>query len=88
MNTEMVSLKENNVWNLVEPPAGQKIVSCKWVYKIKTGADGSVQRYKARLVAQGSTQKYGTADFDKTFCPVVKQESLHLLIRPVSIMPA
>ena len=79
MNTEMASLKENNVWDLVEPPVGQKIVGCKWVYKIKTVADGSVQRYKARLVAQGFTQKYGT-DFDKTFCPVVRQESLRLLM--------
>ena len=79
MNTEMASLKENNVWDLVEPPVGQKIVGCKWVYKIKTGADGSVQRYKARLVAQGFKQKYGT-DFDETFCPVVRQESLRLLM--------
>ena len=38
-----------------------------------------MQRYKARLVAQGFTQKYGT-DFDETFCPVVRQESLRLLI--------
>ena len=43
----------------------------------KTGADGSVQRYKARLVAQGFTQQYGT-DFDETFCSVVRQESLQL----------
>ena len=42
MNTEMESLKENDVWDLVEPPVGQKIVGCKWVYKVKTGADGSV----------------------------------------------
>ena len=79
MNTEMESLKENNAWDLVEPPVGQKIVGCKWIYKIKTGADGSVQRYKVRLVAQGFTQKYGT-DFDETFCPVVRQESLRLLM--------
>lgn len=79
METEMMSLKENDVWDLVKLPAGQKIVGSKWVYKVKTGADGSVQRYKARLVAQGFTQKYGT-DFDETFCPVVRQESLRLLI--------
>ena len=46
---------------------------------MKTGADGSVQKYKARLVAQGFTQKYGT-DFDGTFCPVVRQKSLRLLM--------
>ena len=58
MNTEMVFLKENDVWDLVEPPVGQKIVGCKLqMFTKKTGADGSVQRYKARLVVQGFTQK-------------------------------
>ena len=79
METEMTSLQENEVWDLVKLPAGRKTVGSKWVYKIKTGADGSVQRYKARLVAQGFTQKYGT-DFDETFCPVVRQESLRFLM--------
>ena len=63
----------------VKLPPGRKTVGSKWVFKKKTGADGSVQRYKARLVAQGYTQKYGT-DYDETFCPVVRQESLRLLI--------
>ena len=79
MKTEMMSLKENDVWDLVKLPADKKTVGSKWVYKVKTGEDGSVQRYKARLVAQGFTQKYG-ADFDETFCPVVRQESLRLLM--------
>ena len=79
MQTEMMSLKENDVWDLVKLPADKKVVGSKWVYKVKTGTDGSVQRYKARLVAQGFTQKYGT-DFDETFCPVVRQESLRLLM--------
>ena len=76
MNKEMKSLKENEVWEL---PKGRKTVGSKWVYKLKTGADGSVERYKARLVAQGFTQKYGT-DYDETFCPVVRMESLRALI--------
>ena len=75
METEMTSLRENHVWDLVKFPTGKRTVGSKWVYKVKTGADGSVQRYKARLVAQGFTQQYGT-DFDETFCPVVRQESL------------
>lgn len=79
MEIEMASLRENHVWDLVKLPAGKKTVGSKWVYKVKTGADGSVQRYKARLVAQGFTQQYGT-DFDETFCPVVRQESLRLLM--------
>ena len=79
METEMASLRENNVWDLVKLPEGKTTVGSKWVYKVKTGADESVQRYKARLVAQGFTQQYGT-DFDETFCPVIRQESLRLLM--------
>ena len=65
--------------DLVEPPPGRKIVGSKWVFKKKTEPDGTVKRYKARLVAQGHTQKYGT-DYDETFCPVVRQESVRVLI--------
>ena len=79
METEIKSLKENDVWELAELPKGKKTVGSKWVYKVKTGADGSVERYKARLVAQGYTQKYGT-DYNETFCPVVRLESLRALI--------
>ena len=71
METEMRSLKDNDVWELMELPAERKAVGSKWVYKVKTGADGSVERYKARLVAQGFTQKYGT-DYDETFCLVAR----------------
>ena len=77
----MRSLKSNDVWELVPLPAGNKAVGSKWVFKVKLGADGSVERYKARLVAQGFTQKYGS-DYDETFCPVVRQESLRVLIAP------
>ena len=77
METEMRSLKDNNVWELMELPAERKAVGSKWVYKVKTGADGSVEHYKARLVAQGFTQKYGT-DYDETFCPVARLESLYM----------
>ena len=75
MESEMRSLKENEVWDLVDLPPDRKTVGSKWVFKVKTGADGSVVRYKARLVAQGYTQKYGT-DYDET---VVRQESLRAL---------
>ena len=58
MDAEMKSLKDNDVWDVVPLPAGRKTVGSKWVYKIKTGSDGLIQRYKARLVAQGYTQKF------------------------------
>ena len=75
----MKSLRENEVWDLVELPKDRSPVGSKWVYKLKTGADGSVERYKARLVAQGFSQKFGT-DYDETFCPVVRMQSLRTLI--------
>lgn len=79
MASEMKSLQENDVWELVHLPEGQKALGSKWVYKVKTGVDGSIERYKARLVAQGYQQKYGT-DYDQTFCPVVRLESFRTLV--------
>ena len=79
MAKEMHSLQDNDVWELVEPPKDRKIVGSKWVFKVKTNEDGKVERYKARLVAQGFTQVKG-ADYDETFCPVVRMESLRMLV--------
>ena len=79
MEQELKSLKENKVWELVELPKDQKIIGSKWVYNLKSGPDGSIERYKARLVAQGFSQKYGT-HYDETFCPVVRLESLRTMI--------
>ena len=58
MKSEMKSLKENDAWELVKLPSGQKIVGSKWVYKTKIGENGTVERYRARLVTQGYTQRY------------------------------
>ena len=79
MEKEMKSLQENRVWDLVELPRSRKPVGSKWVFKVKSDEDGNVERYKARLVAQGFTQKFG-ADYDETFCPVVRLESIRTLI--------
>ena len=51
----------------------------KWVFKTKTDADGTIERHRARLVAQGFSQMFGT-DYDETFCPVVRLESVRTLI--------
>ena len=79
MEKEMKSLHANNVWDLVELPKDCKAIGSKWVFKLKTGADGLVERHKARLVAQGFSQKFG-ADYDETFCPVVRFESVRTVI--------
>jgi hypothetical protein len=79
MNKEMDSLNANNVWDLVPLPEGRKAVGSKWVFKRKLNADGKIERYKARLVAQGFSQKFGI-DYDETFCPVVRHESVRAVI--------
>ncbi|KAI0992742.1 hypothetical protein K3495_g15443, partial [Podosphaera aphanis] len=56
------------------------IVGSKWVFKVKRSADGSIDRYKARLVAQGFSQIPGH-DFDETFAPVARYDSLRILLR-------
>ena len=79
MEKEMESLKENEVWELTTIPPGKKAISSKWVYKVKTNSDSSIERYKARLVARGFDQRFGSG-YDETFCPVVRMESLRTLI--------
>jgi hypothetical protein len=79
MDKEMESLRNNDVWELVELPKDRKAIGSKWVFKLKTDSNGSVERHKARLVAQGFSQKHGQ-DYDETFSPVVRFESLRTVI--------
>ena len=66
MKEELDALTKNHTWDLVTLLLGQSIVGCKWIYKIKTHFDGSIERYKARLVAKSFTQEYGI-DYEEIF---------------------
>ena len=79
LQKEMDSIYSNDVWDLVELPANRKTVGSKWVFKKKTKADGTLERFKARLVAQGFSQKQGL-DYDETFSPVIRFESFRSLV--------
>ena len=78
MFEELNALQRMLTWDLVSLPSDITSVSCWWVYKTKTRADGSVERHKARLVARGFTQEYGV-DYNETFAPVAKMTTIHLL---------
>ncbi|HEY5813547.1 MAG TPA: reverse transcriptase domain-containing protein [Terrimicrobiaceae bacterium] len=79
IDEELRSLASNHVWELVDTPRGANVVSNKWVFKVKRLPDGRIDRYKARLVARGFSQRYGI-DYYETFAPVVRMESLRILL--------
>ena len=56
MRSELKSMDDNQVWDLVDPPPGVIAIGCKWVFKKKTDVDGNVQIHKARLVTKGYGQ--------------------------------
>lgn len=79
MSEELAALERTNTWDLVPLPSHAVPITCKWVYKVKTKSDGSVERYKARLVARGFQQAHGR-DYDETFAPVSHMTTVRTLV--------
>ena len=74
INSKLNSLKANNTWELVKCPPNVNMVDSKWVLKIKKNAAGEVKKYKARLIARGFMQIYGT-NYYETYAPVARLTS-------------
>jgi hypothetical protein len=79
MKSELDSLKENKVWDLVDLPEGKRAIGSKWLFKRKKGVDGEVKKYKARLVILGNREVKGI-DYDEVYAPVIRFDSLRALI--------
>lgn len=79
MNEELESLELNHTWEVTDLPPQRKAIGSKWLYKTKFNADGSLDKYKARLVILGNHQRPGE-DYNQTFAPVAKMTTVRSLL--------
>lgn len=79
MEKEYSSLMRNNTWDLCPLPKGRKMVRCRWLYRTKYDANGSIDKYKAHLVAKGFSQVEGI-DYSETSALVAKMNSIHFVL--------
>jgi hypothetical protein len=79
MEEEYAALLANQTWDLVPRPPASNVVTDKWIWTHKRRADGSLERYKARWVLRGFTQR-PDIDYDETFSPVVKPATVRTIL--------
>lgn len=79
MQEEFSALVKNKTWQLVPYLGKENVVDCKWVFKSKFNADGSLKAQKARLVAKGF-QQHPMIDFEETFNPILKASTLRFVL--------
>jgi len=83
IDAELTNLFSYNVWTFEPLPDGRREIGCKWVFKVKYDEAGRIEKFKARLVAQGFSQIRGI-DFEETFAPTVRRESLRIFLALVA----
>ena len=76
-------MQANNTWIEEKAPKGTNLVSTKWVFTVKLKVDGTVEQFKARLVARGFSQVYGE-DYTETFAPTVRMDTLRIFLAIVA----
>ena len=85
MIEEYQSTMKNDVQDVVLRPEGNSVVTSKWIYKIKHVVDGSIEKYKARFMARGFSQKEGI-DYEETFAPVARYTSIRSVLALTTVM--
>ena len=85
MIEEYQLIMKNDVWDVVPRLEGKSIVTSKWIYKIKHVVDGSIEKYKARFVACGFSQKEGI-DYEETFALVARYTSIRSVLALAAVM--
>ncbi|RVX12791.1 Retrovirus-related Pol polyprotein from transposon RE2 [Vitis vinifera] len=79
MQEEIAALEANHTWDIEPCPPTIVPLGCKWVYSVKVRSNGSLDRYKARLVALGNNQEYGV-NYEETFAPVAKMTTVRTIL--------
>ena len=79
MSKEFNSTSEHSTWDLVEVTKTMNVVGCRWVFTIKYNSDGTIDRYKARIVARGYHQQQGV-DYEDIFSPVIKSTTIRIVL--------
>ena len=76
---EYNTLVKNGAWEIVDLPQGEKAIGSGWVFRVKRNADGSIERFKARIIAKGYSQHPGL-DYNESFAPTFRPATLRIIM--------